>query len=86
MGKLLFWVVVIIAVLLIARVLARQAARRNAPPAPAAPSSQRAVPTSPMMTRCAHCGIHLPRAEAVMINGQTWCSEEHAKAGARPLN
>ncbi len=85
MGKLLFWVVVIVAVLLIARVLARQVARRNAPPAPAAPSA-RAVPTSPMMTRCAHCGIHLPRAEAVMINGQTWCSEEHAKAGARPLN
>lgn len=85
MGKLLFWVVVIVAVLLIARVLARQAARRNAPSAPAAPPA-RAVPTSPMMTRCAHCGIHLPRAEAVMINGQTWCSEEHAKAGARPLN
>jgi len=35
------------------------------------------------MVRCAHCGIHLPRSEAVLMNGQTWCSQEHARLGVR---
>lgn len=33
------------------------------------------------MVRCAHCGIHLPRSEAYTSQGQTWCSEEHARLG-----
>ena len=33
------------------------------------------------MVRCAHCGIHLPRSEALLQNGQTWCSAEHARLG-----
>ncbi|WP_454675491.1 PP0621 family protein [Achromobacter pestifer] len=87
MGKLLFWVVLIIAVLFVARIAARMAAarqadekksaRRNPPPAapkPAAPES---------MVRCAHCGIHLPRSEAVLQNGLTWCSTEHAALGKK---
>lgn len=84
MGKLLFWVVLIIAVLFVARIAARMAAARQADdtpkarrsaPAPAAP----ATPES--MVRCAHCGIHLPRSEAVLQNGMTWCSVDHAKLG-----
>ncbi|MGE8638875.1 MAG: PP0621 family protein [Achromobacter sp.] len=81
MGKLLFWVVLIIAVLFVARIAARMAAAKQAgaqntarrrQPAPAAPES---------MVRCAHCGIHLPRSEAVLQNGLTWCSTEHARLG-----
>jgi len=34
------------------------------------------------MVRCAHCGIHLPRSEALLQGGQTWCSAEHARLGA----
>lgn len=34
------------------------------------------------MVRCAHCGVHLPRAEAVLLGGQTWCSSDHARRGA----
>ena len=89
MGKLLFWVVLIIAVLFVARIAARMAAARQAddspkarrsapsPAAPAAPGP--AAPES--MVRCAHCGIHLPRSEAVLQNGMTWCSVDHAKLG-----
>lgn len=81
MGKLLFWIVLIIAVLFVARIAARMAAARQAgepvkgrpkPPSPAAPES---------MVRCAHCGIHLPRSEAVLLDGKTWCSTEHAALG-----
>jgi len=35
------------------------------------------------MVRCAHCGIHLPRSEAVLQNGLTWCSTEHAALGKK---
>ena len=33
------------------------------------------------MVRCAHCGIHLPRSEALLQGGRTWCSQEHARLG-----
>ncbi len=83
MGKLLFWVVLIIAVLFVARIAARMAAARQADDTPkarrSAPAPGPAAPES--MVRCAHCGIHLPRSEAVLQNGMTWCSVDHAKLG-----
>ena len=33
--------------------------------------------------RCAHCGVHLPRAEARSAGGRHYCSEEHCAAGPR---
>ncbi|NYT35799.1 PP0621 family protein [Allopusillimonas soli] len=82
MGKLLFWIIVIIGGLLAARLIAHNQARRameaKRPRAPLAKSD-----TSEAMVRCAHCGIHLPRSEAVLMNGQTWCSQEHARLGVR---
>ena len=58
-GKLLFWIVIIIAVLCVARIAARMAAARDAPgfPAQAARPARRGAEA---MVRCAHCGIHLP--------------------------
>ena len=79
MGKLLFWIVIIIAVLCVARRPHGGGARR-APGFPAArrPPSPAAAQT---MVRCAHCGIHLPRSEALLQNGRTWCSADHAQRG-----
>jgi len=34
------------------------------------------------LVRCAHCGVHLPRAEARQADGALYCSEEHARLGA----
>ena len=69
-GKLLFWIVVIIAVLCVARIAARMAAARDARPV-----SRRLPPAQPgggaEARRCAHCGIHLPRSEALLQNGRT---------------
>lgn len=84
MGKLLFWLVVIFAALLVVRLIAykTQAAKRPVSPPPAKPRF--GTPSSnEAMVRCAHCGIHLPRSEAYMQQGQTWCCAEHAKLGAR---
>lgn len=35
------------------------------------------------MVRCAHCGIFLPRSEALLKSGKTWCSNTHAQLGVR---
>ena len=82
MGKILFWAVVIIGGLLLARILARQkanAALREAEPPRAMPQAR----PGESMIRCEHCGIHLPRSEAVLIGGRTWCSQEHARLGMK---
>ncbi len=81
MGKALFWVTIFIVVIFVTRVLAIQAAKKRRPP-PQAPSAQREVPAnSEAMVRCAHCGVHLPRSEASLIDQNTWCSSAHAKLG-----
>ena len=35
------------------------------------------------LVRCAHCGVHLPRAAARAAGGQLYCSDEHARLGKR---
>lgn len=50
----------------------KQAKKRGAPP----------VQHTESMVRCEHCGIHMPRSEAILSNGHIWCSQEHAKLGA----
>jgi uncharacterized protein len=79
-GKLLFWIVLIILVLFVARVAGRMAAQRQAGPKKKA-QADAAPPALESMVRCAHCGIHLPRSEALLQNGQTWCSADHARLG-----
>ncbi len=64
------------------RVIAHSKARQAAEQAP----PRRAFPKAGQgesMVQCEHCGIHLPRSEAVMIGGRTWCSQEHARLGVR---
>ena len=35
------------------------------------------------LVSCAHCGVHLPRAEARSAGGHHFCSEEHWRLGVR---
>jgi uncharacterized protein len=36
------------------------------------------------MVACAHCGVHLPRPDAVLdVQGRTFCGEPHRVAGPR---
>lgn len=30
---------------------------------------------------CAHCGVHIPEAEALMLGNQAYCSAEHRRLG-----
>jgi uncharacterized protein len=64
---------VVIAVWLIRRALARGGREAD-----------RAAAGAPHeLVRCAHCGIHLPRAEARAAGATLYCSDEHARLGPR---
>jgi uncharacterized protein len=42
--------------------------------------SRRVAPSTDMV-RCAHCGIHIPKSEALQRDGLDYCSEAHRDAG-----
>ena len=85
MGKILFWFILILAVLIGARLLTSSVSKNP----PTAPPGKRGKPKhidmgeAESMTRCEHCGIHLPRSEAFLSQGKTWCGPEHARLGQR---
>lgn len=95
MGKLLLWFLIVLAVLIVWRIANTRAARREAGRngaagasgasgagrggAKARPSGTRAPAEA--MVQCAHCGVHLPRSEALLVGGRIWCSQEHARLG-----
>ena len=68
----------LIAIALVFWLLYRMIHRMLVKPSPEKPSSPR-VGTD--MVRCAHCGIHIPKNEALQQDGYDYCSEEHRQAG-----
>jgi uncharacterized protein len=51
---------------------------RRPPPAAVRPA------TAPQaMVECAHCGLHLPRSEALAQGAQHYCCSAHRSAGPR---
>ena len=56
---------------------------------PAAPggggAARKAGPPSPVvMVECAHCGLHLPAADALPEGSRLYCSEAHRRLGPAP--
>jgi len=72
---LIIGLVVAVAVLLLKRSFARPRARFEHPPA---------KPQDDML-RCEYCGVYLPRSEATVQSGRSFCSQDHARLGSRPL-
>jgi len=58
--------------------LLRKSSTRRAPPPPPPPRDAAATP-QPMLA-CAHCGVHLPRDEALPGRGGVFCGEAHRAA------
>lgn len=44
-----------------------------------APSGRVAQPED--MVKCAHCGVNMPRSEAIFSSGDFYCTPEHQKLG-----
>jgi len=69
--KYLFWLLVIVLVWWAFK-------RSHKPESQASTTQSSAAPQD--MARCAHCGIHLPRDEAVRGEKGLYCSTEHRSA------
>ncbi|TAK84041.1 MAG: hypothetical protein EPO20_15230 [Betaproteobacteria bacterium] len=75
MSRLLVLILLVVAAVWLVRRALRGAApqeRRGQKPA-----------SADELVACAHCGVHLPRAEARVSAGGLYCSEEHARLGKR---
>lgn len=79
LGKVLVWVLVVLGVMIVMRILSQKKHKARQSPQ----LHKRPAKSTESMVRCAHCGIYLPRSEALMSNHHTWCSLEHAKLGPR---
>ena len=78
MGRMLVLIaLVLVAVWAIKRALARSE-RGDAPQKKAA---ERADQVQGDLVSCAHCGVNLPRTEALVSAERLFCSEEHARRG-----
>lgn len=72
------YLVVILVIVVVGWIMLRGGSRKP----PAQPRS-RAVPGPQPMVECAHCGVHLPRRDAVVASNGVYCSEAHRIAGPR---
>lgn len=48
------------------------------------PVKPSAAPRGPEdMVKCAHCGVNLPRSEAIFSQGEFFCTPEHQRLGRK---
>jgi uncharacterized protein len=74
---------VLLGIIVLAWVLFFKGRRRPPPVDRATDSSQGASQAAPMLA-CTHCGLHLPKTEAVLdAEGRPYCGEAHRLAGPR---
>ena len=73
MGRFLFLVLLVVAVVWLVKRALRAPARDG--------EIERKPPVEADLVSCARCGVHLPRGEAREAQGALYCSEEHARLG-----
>ena len=63
----------------------RRGSRHDGPPPAGRPAPREDASQIDDMVACAHCGVHLPRGEAVAEEGRGgrlhYCSQEHQRRG-----
>jgi len=79
MGKLIVLLVVVFLIVWLAR---GGRPGRPAPPSPTPPPAKPAA-TPDTIVACAHCGLHLPQADALPGRGGVFCGEAHRAAFER---
>jgi uncharacterized protein len=72
MGRLIFFLLLALVVYLAIRYLLRS----KRPPEAARSAGE-------PMVHCEHCGLYLPRAEALQAEGRNYCSAEHQRAAGK---
>lgn len=69
------FLILLLAVLVLVWLL--RGARRRVQPPPAPPAPARTADTAQPIVACQHCGVHLPRSEALPGRGGVFCGEAH---------
>jgi hypothetical protein len=92
MGKLLSWLAIAFAIYVaykIVMALQRKAQLRQSAASETDPKndSRKPSPAEPgqltALIACAHCGLQLPKDEAVTLNERFFCGEPHARLGVK---
>ena len=73
MGRIIFFVLLALAAYLVWKSLQRAGQRTDPKPPPVAAQA---------MVSCAHCGLHLPQADALVAGNRYFCSDEHRRLSA----
>ena len=72
---------VLLVVLMVAIGIWRNNRRRDTgAPGPVAPRARQLAQDMPA---CAHCGVHIPRSEALVAGPAVYCCAEHQRMGPR---
>ena len=75
MGKLLFLIGLGLVIYLLFKNYQRSLNQPgNQPPAQRGPED---------MVKCAHCGVNVPRSEAIFSQGEFFCTPEHQRLGRK---
>ena len=76
--KLLLTLAAIVLVIWLIRSARRRNAEPDQPDQPGTPHERGSSDTTPLkMLQCAHCGVHLPRTDAVAGRSGSYCTAEH---------
>lgn len=78
-GNLLGKLLVLIGLGLVIYFLLKNYQRKLGQPGSAAPGER--GPED--MVKCAHCGVNLPRSEAILSRGEFFCTPEHQRLGRK---
>jgi uncharacterized protein len=72
MSRLLVVIVIFIAIYLLLKYYRKQLPKKDV-------SGEDASTHSENMVRCAHCGVHLPKSESIVVDQKHYCSEVHCR-------
>jgi len=92
MRQILLLILLFFASSWVARKLRQAQARGSGPAAGGAPgyggagAARNAQTLAEPMVRCAECGVHAPKGNAVLAGGEYFCSAEHAQCHAARMN
>lgn len=75
--KFLVLILVVLVVVMLAKAARGRLARPSDDDVPPAPPREATAPEGEVMLACAHCGLHLPRSDALPGRGGVYCSEGH---------
>ena len=62
----------------------RIARRQDKPTTSKSQAESQTSPDPQAMVRCAHCGLHLPAADALTLGSDSFCGEPHRRLGPQP--